>query len=124
MKKISISLTILILWTLFMSCGNTTKETPEVVIIEKSTMPEESELHKQTWMGFVANDYIWETRQIAEVKRNLALIAKFGDKEVDENAFKIVQKEFPNRVIEQIAIDGIASGGGSIHCATQQEPKL
>jgi hypothetical protein len=99
MKKISTSLTILILGTLFMSCGNTTKEIPEVVIIEKSTMPEESELHKQTWMGFVANDYIWETRQIPEVKRNLALTAKFGNKEADENAFKIVQKEFPNRVI-------------------------
>jgi len=48
---------------------------------------------------------------------------KFGDKEADVRAFKIIQKEFPNRVIEQIAIDGIASGGGTIHCATQQEPK-
>jgi agmatine deiminase len=51
------------------------------------------------------------------------ILQKFGDKEADENAFKIVQELFPNRVIEQIAIDGIASGGGSIHCATQQEPK-
>ena len=28
---------------------------------------------------------------------------------------------FPKHHIEQLAIDGIASGGGSIHCATQQE---
>ncbi|WP_108063558.1 agmatine deiminase family protein [Poseidonibacter lekithochrous] len=39
-------------------------------------MPEESQKHKQTWMSFVANDYIWSKRQIAEVKRNLSLIAK------------------------------------------------
>lgn len=39
-------------------------------------MPEESQEHKQTWMSFVANDYIWSKRQIAEVKRNLSLIAK------------------------------------------------
>jgi agmatine deiminase len=51
------------------------------------------------------------------------IMQKFGDKKADERAFKILQKEFPNRVIEQIAVDGIASGGGSIHCATQQEPK-
>lgn len=51
------------------------------------------------------------------------IMQKFGDKEADERAFKILQKEFPNSVIEQIAVDGIASGGGSIHCATQQEPK-
>lgn len=51
------------------------------------------------------------------------IMQKFGDKEADDRAFKIIQTEFPNRVIEQIAIDGIASGGGTIHCATQQEPK-
>jgi len=51
------------------------------------------------------------------------ILQKFGDKETDENAFEILQKQFPNRVIEQIAINGIASGGGSIHCATQQEHK-
>jgi len=51
------------------------------------------------------------------------IMQKFGDKEADDRAFKIIQTEFPNRVIEQISIDGIASGGGTIHCATQQEPK-
>jgi len=51
------------------------------------------------------------------------IMQKFGDKEADDRAFKIIQTEFPNCVIEQISIDGIASGGGTIHCATQQEPK-
>ena len=40
-----------------------------------------------------------------------------------KKAKEILEKVFPKQVIEQIRIDGIASGGGSIHCATQQEPK-
>ena len=50
------------------------------------------------------------------------IMQSFGDKKADNRAKALLQKEFPNRTIEQIAIDGIASGGGSIHCATQQEP--
>ena len=52
------------------------------------------------------------------------ILQQFGDKFADENARKILQKAFPNRVIEQLVIDGIASGGGSIHCATQQQIKI
>ncbi len=53
---------------------------------------------------------------------NGAVIAqKFGDKKADRNAKLLLEKAYPDRVVEQIAIDGIASGGGSIHCATQQE---
>jgi agmatine deiminase len=54
---------------------------------------------------------------------NAIIMQKFGDKNADKNAFDIIQKQFPNKTIEQIAIDGIASGGGTIHCSTQQEPK-
>lgn len=50
------------------------------------------------------------------------IMQKFGDAEADQNAKEILAEAFPDRVIEQLAIDGIASGGGSIHCATQQEP--
>ena len=39
-------------------------------------MPEEGEKHARTWMAFVANDTIWSRRQVPEVKRNLASIAK------------------------------------------------
>ncbi len=52
------------------------------------------------------------------------IMQKFGDRNADERAKAILAAAFPDRVIEQIAIDGIASGGGSIHCATQQEPKV
>ena len=54
---------------------------------------------------------------------NAIIMQKFGDTQADRNAYNIIQNQFPNRTIEQIAIDGIASGGGTIHCATQQEPK-
>ena len=50
------------------------------------------------------------------------IMQKFGDDEADSAAKQTLAKAFPNHQIEQIAIDGIASGGGSIHCATQQEP--
>jgi agmatine deiminase len=42
---------------------------------------------------------------------------EFGD------AKAAIQKAFPDRKIVQLNVDGIAGGGGSIHCATQQEPK-
>ena len=53
---------------------------------------------------------------------NGAIIAqKFGDDKADHAAKNILQRAFPNHTIEQLSIDGIASGGGSVHCATQQE---
>ncbi len=50
------------------------------------------------------------------------IMQEFGDKTADAAAFAAVQKAFPERKIEQLNVDGIAAGGGSIHCATQQEP--
>lgn len=58
------------------------------------------------------------------VCNNAIIMQSFGDNVADKNARDIIAKAFPNRAIEQIAIDGIASGGGTIHCATQQEPKV
>lgn len=52
------------------------------------------------------------------------IMQKFGDKKADTEAKKKLTRAFPDHRIEQISIDGIASGGGSIHCATQQEPNL
>ncbi len=52
------------------------------------------------------------------------IMQKFGDTKTDNAAKDKLAKVFPNHRIEQIAIDGIASGGGSIHCATQQEPEV
>ncbi len=52
------------------------------------------------------------------------IMQKFGDRKTDKAAREKLAKVFPDRYIEQISIDGIASGGGSIHCATQQEPEV
>lgn len=52
------------------------------------------------------------------------IMQKFGDKNADNAAKKKLAKAFPEHHIKQISVDGIASGGGSIHCATQQEPKV
>ncbi len=56
---------------------------------------------------------------------NKAVIAtEFGDSKTDGVAKERLQECFPNREIVMLNIDGIAAGGGGIHCATQQEPKV
>lgn len=48
---------------------------------------------------------------------------EFGDPRADAQAQRILAAHFPGRHIVAINIDGIAAGGGGIHCATQQEPR-
>jgi agmatine deiminase len=50
------------------------------------------------------------------------IVPKFGDRRADANARKKLAALFPKREIVMLNIDGIAAGGGGIHCATQQEP--
>jgi agmatine deiminase len=50
------------------------------------------------------------------------IMPEFGDPEADRAAKETMQELFPDRAIVQINIDGIAAGGGGIHCTTQQEP--
>lgn len=53
---------------------------------------------------------------------NGAIIAQqFGDATADLAAKTKLQAAFPGRVIEQLNVDNIAAGGGSIHCTTQQQ---
>lgn len=54
---------------------------------------------------------------------NDAVIApEFGDRKADDNARDALRDLFPGRDIIQLNIDGIAAGGGGIHCTTQQQP--
>lgn len=54
---------------------------------------------------------------------NGAVIApQFGDTRADDNARQTLRDLFPGREVVQLNIDGIAAGGGGIHCLTQQEP--
>lgn len=50
------------------------------------------------------------------------LMQEFGDRAADAAAQQVLQSAFPDRAIVALNIDAIAAGGGSIHCATQQEP--
>lgn len=50
------------------------------------------------------------------------LMAQFGDPAADRAAYETLAELYPDRVIMQIATDGLANGGGTIHCATQQQP--
>ncbi|WP_052284378.1 agmatine deiminase family protein [Kluyvera genomosp. 1] len=55
---------------------------------------------------------------------NGAVIApEFGDTRRDRNTRAILQELFADREIVQLNIDGVAAGGGGIHCATQQQPR-
>jgi agmatine deiminase len=50
------------------------------------------------------------------------ILGQFGDLEADLTAFNVLQDLYPDHTIIQISTDGLASGGGTIHCATQQQP--
>ncbi len=50
------------------------------------------------------------------------LMQQFGDKVADAKAQATLSRAFPDRKIIALDMDGIAAGGGSIHCATQQQP--
>lgn len=58
------------------------------------------------------------------VCNNAVLAPEFGDKRADRAAQEQLAQLFPGREIVLLNIDGIAAGGGGIHCATQQEPKV
>ena len=51
------------------------------------------------------------------------LVQEFGDAQADTAARQALQRVFPDREIVQLNVDGIAAGGGTIHCATQQQPQ-
>mgnify|MGYP003588413965 CR=1 FL=1 len=50
------------------------------------------------------------------------LMQEFGDPAADLAARHAVEEAFPGRAVEQLAMDGLAAGGGTMHCVTQQEP--
>ncbi|MCX5112570.1 agmatine deiminase family protein [Streptomyces sp. NBC_00378] len=48
--------------------------------------------------------------------------AHFGDTTADKAAKATLARLYPDRVIEQLNIDHLGTGGGGIHCVTQQQP--
>ncbi|MEV5974999.1 agmatine deiminase family protein [Streptomyces sp. NPDC051921] len=47
---------------------------------------------------------------------------QFGDTSADTAARATLARLYPDRVIEQLNIDRLGTGGGGIHCVTQQQP--
>ncbi|MEU1232170.1 agmatine deiminase family protein [Streptomyces sp. NPDC005828] len=47
---------------------------------------------------------------------------QFGDTQADAAARATLARLYPDRIIEQLNIDRLGTGGGGIHCVTQQQP--
>ncbi|WP_353940679.1 agmatine deiminase family protein [Streptomyces sp. HUAS MG91] len=47
---------------------------------------------------------------------------QFGDTAADQAAKATLARLYPGRTIEQLNIDRLGTGGGGIHCVTQQQP--
>lgn len=56
------------------------------------------------------------------VLNGAVIMAKFGDREADEKAKRVVQDVYRERVVEQVYLHEVAMQGGGIHCATQNIP--
>lgn len=50
--------------------------------------------------------------------------AHFGDTRADAAAKATLARLYPDRVVEQLNIDRLGTGGGGIHCVTQQQPAV
>ena len=104
-----------------------TKE--HLTILEAATDAEGRPLRVISLVGPTTVRPKYETEDFAAgyvgyyVCNDAVILQEFGDPKADERAREQLQAAFPNRKIVTIAIDGIAAGGGSVHCATQQEPK-
>lgn len=51
------------------------------------------------------------------------IMQRFGDAAADERARAAIAALHPGRSVVQLQVDGIAAGGGGIHCTTQQQPR-
>lgn len=84
----------------------------EVIVLEEPLTVREAYVSDEfaaSYVGFyVCNDAV--------------IMQAFGDVQADSVAKQALQRAFPDRGIVQVSVDGIAAGGGSIHCTTQQEP--
>ena len=57
------------------------------------------------------------------IANNCVYVPQYADQK-DKEAFDLIQKNFPNKKCIPIASTYILHGGGSIHCMTQQIPKM
>lgn len=58
------------------------------------------------------------------IGNGFVIIPAFGDPGADMKAVTTIQGLFPGRQVLSVLITTLASGGGGIHCATHDEPKV
>lgn len=84
----------------------------EVIVLESpSTIRKPS--HSEDFAAGYINFYVCN---------DAVIMPEFGDAKADRTAKDKLQAVFSDRDVIQLNIDGIAAGGGGIHCTTQQEP--
>jgi agmatine deiminase len=84
----------------------------EVIVLEGPTTIRETYANNDFAAGYIG----------FYICNGAVIMPEFGDTQADLAAKQALQKAFPEREIVSINVDGIAAGGGSIHCTTQQEP--
>lgn len=80
-------------------------------------------IKRNNWSRSTFNEHSFAAGYVGfYVANNCVMMQQFGDPKADVAALKTVKQLYPKRTILQIAADGLANGGGTIHCATQQQP--
>lgn len=98
-------------------------------ILEKATDAAGRPLHVELLAAPEQGRELFESDEFAAGYVNFyvcnggVIAPEFGDPRADAAAKSVLERLFPNRRVIQLDIDGIAAGGGGIHCATQQQPQ-
>ncbi|MFB8032178.1 agmatine/peptidylarginine deiminase [Streptomyces sp. NPDC056004] len=89
--------------------------TGTAMTVSKLQGPDYSKIRSanQNFLASYANYYLCNGAVIS---------AHFGDTTADKAAKATLARLYPDRVIEQLNIDHLGTGGGGIHCVTQQQP--
>lgn len=58
------------------------------------------------------------------VANGCVIVPEFGDKDADLKAQKTLRELFTGRTVIPVQISALGSGGGGIHCATHDQPKI
>ena len=86
----------------------------EKVVVERNWGANQSSFNVESFAAGYVGFYL---------ANQCVLMAQFGDSRADLQAFEQISKLYPKRTVMQITTDGLANGGGTIHCATQQQIK-
>mgnify|MGYP002148236749 CR=1 FL=1 len=99
-------------------------------ILEKATDAAGRPLHVELLAAPEQGRELFESDEFAAgyvnfyVCNGAVVVPRFGDDTADATARDQLADLYPGRAMVQLDIDPVAEGGGGIHCATQQQPKV